>query len=248
MMMATMTMKHVTHEHHILWSASLSVLSHGAYLYRICIVFLFLYIVLCGVSHECICGNNHNQVDFPNPVIMMRIVVTGIKIMMVRVEIIMSTFVSMLVIMMATMALNIFFRYNICNWQHYYNVISDDLAGNLFDFWNKSEADGDNSSAAGVWPQKRAIWSRQPLVAVSTICLRTHSPIGLMRLQFILSGCNLFDARAIYEDKSCSVLPPTLATTASCLMLWYLKNPSFQAMITVIAIMMLPNTQVPEPS
>ena len=35
-----------------------------------------------------------------------------------------------------------------------------------------------------------------------------------MRLQFILSDCNLFDVRAIYEDKSCSLLycnpPPFL--------------------------------------
>ena len=38
-------------------------------------------------------------------------------------------------------------------------MISDFLAGNPFDFFffNKSEVDGDNSSAAGVWRQKRAI-------------------------------------------------------------------------------------------
>ena len=36
-------------------------------------------------------------------------------------------------------------------------MISDYLAGNPFDFFNESEVDGDNSSAAGVWRQKRAI-------------------------------------------------------------------------------------------
>ena len=121
--MLMVTMKHVTpHEHHILWSPPLSVLSHGActctiflycifvFLYCIfvfvrCIVFLYLYITLSGVSHKCICGNNQNQMDFLNPMRVALAVVIGIKL------IIMSMFVSMSIMTM-TIGYIIFWRYN----------------------------------------------------------------------------------------------------------------------------------------
>ena len=59
-----------------------------------CIVFLYLYITLSGVSHECLCGNNQNQMDFLNPMRVALAVVIGIRI------IIMSMFVSMSIMAM----------------------------------------------------------------------------------------------------------------------------------------------------
>ena len=136
-----MMTKDVTHEHHILWSAPISLLSHGTFLYCIfvlvhCIILMFcifilflylyvvlyfcictLYIVLCGDSHECICGNNHNQMDFliPVGVTWTWTVVIGIKIMMVRVvngNYDDTMFMSMLIIMVMTRNIIWWYNYN----------------------------------------------------------------------------------------------------------------------------------------
>ena len=83
-MMMMKKVKHVTHEHHILWSAPLSSLSRGAFVSCFCICTLY-YMCCASVSHQCICGNNQNRMDFLNPMtITWSVVITVIKILMVR--------------------------------------------------------------------------------------------------------------------------------------------------------------------
>ena len=66
----------------------LSVLSHEAYLCRISVFVhcVTLYYMCCApVSHQCICGNNQNRMDFLNPMtITWSVVITVINILMVR--------------------------------------------------------------------------------------------------------------------------------------------------------------------